>query len=189
MYRCVFSCPPPSPSEPLKLPVVQWAFAICWYSAPAPITTCGVMSPTQVTEPPPPPLPPVSVDPLVVNTRRWSVSEPGVGDGEGGSAAAAWAAGSATARHSVIARMLKAAPLTHRDQGGVLGYDERGPHAQGLRRVIDHDHGKSSPLLRDVLHEHLGREQLIAQMHHALPFHATRAVDQLLDRLRVGEVN
>ncbi len=81
------------------------------------------------------------------------------------------------------------APLRIRDQGSVLGYVERGPHAQGLRRVIDHDQGKSSPLLRDVLHAHLGREQLIAQMHHALPFHATRAVDQLLDRLRVGEVN
>src|SRR2546429_9679953 len=106
MYRCVLS----SASEPLKLPVVQWAFATCWYSAPAPITTCGVMSPTQVTEPPPPPLPPVSVDPSVLNTRRGSVTGPGVGDGEGGSTAAASAPCSATARHAVIAQALNAAP-------------------------------------------------------------------------------
>src|SRR6266404_4041288 len=110
MYRCVFRCSPPSASAPLKFPVVQWAFAICWYSAPAPITTCGVMSPTQVAEPPPPPLPPVSLAPLVLNTRRGSATAGGVGDGEGGSTAAAWAPGSATARHTVIARALKAAP-------------------------------------------------------------------------------
>jgi len=66
--------------------------------------------PTQVAEPPPPPIPPVSLDPLVLNTRRWSATAAGVGDGEGGSTAAAWAQGSATARHTVIARVLKAAP-------------------------------------------------------------------------------
>src|SRR5213080_124256 len=64
-------CPAaPEPHRAGKLPVVQWAFAICWYSAPAPSTASEPTLPTQAAEAPPPPLPPVSVEPLVLNTRR-----------------------------------------------------------------------------------------------------------------------
>jgi len=80
------------------------------------------------------------------------------------------------------------APGESRQRVSVLRPTMRAALRSAPSSYIGSTPGKSTPLLRDVLHAHLGGEQFDRQPKHALSFHATRAVDRVAGQPRDREM-